>query len=909
MKLKYILDYFKATSPRFSSSDSRGLYIESRLDANQFLDNYDNLQALQFNFKKLDFQVKNFDTETFLESWLQVKTIEYCDIKGGDILKTLPEIITKNPIKYFFVQTNNLLDLSNLLPKLTQLEELLVDTNEQNLVLGKDLFKTLNPKKVHIRAKQVENLDEIWNFKNLEYLHLEIDDFIRIPEGLKNLRNLKYLHIESSSLDKIDIEYNLPLLKNLCIRTKEGFVNLPVSLFSESLETITLKSNNLEFITQLPEKLNLGKLTSLELSGFSLDCFPELFVPQLKKMTLGIKASKVFSKIKQTDLLSELEITEELDDDISDFNSNTILSYYGQVFHKKEYMDFSVWKNLKKLFIKGSEGKKIKISNNENLKDLRIFHDRALTSLPDLPKSLDEIIIQNAKKLTDIEINTDLPYLSHITLNNCPNLKRIECNNKNLESLRGIVITQCAQLDQMCLPLLLAPNLRYCRLENNNPEFYDTQFNSNISKLVQLFERLKLDESQKKTLCFWVFKMHRFQEISDQIIQNTLGLLRYSHDGIFNLITSYFNKLSKDAKNITDYALEDLKDKKIIILGNPHETKTQIKQKAKDLGLIITTKPEQANFILLAKKAELTNIYNAYLITENDLQTKHDSHFTKILRAESTPQQIKDKLRLMLWSIDPATELTVLEMMKKQGMPQNVIGECIAIAKTSADSSVKLKYKQFLRPLLKGEELRLLIKNIRFEKIKTNPFDKLRDFPEELLGKFATALYKRTAKYWEELLNYNLTDKELRIETINDKIIPEVEKRPHYVRISNFLFNSEVDYILDQPVFTKKLNRLFINIKDKELPKSLIKHAYIKELEINGNLQSRKLPDVLFELKRLKLLKINSSKLNEVDDRILELTKLEKFFVYNEVPLNLSSRITELKKLTNHYIAVRADKF
>ncbi|MCT4615501.1 MAG: hypothetical protein N4A49_11570 [Marinifilaceae bacterium] len=906
MKLRYILDYIRATSPRFSDPHSTGLYIENIADASQYLHQYHDLKALQFNFNKIAFQIKSFIAKDFIESWLRNKTIEYLEIKGSNKLTTLPEIIIENPIKYFFIDTDNFLDLSSILPKLTCLEELFLNSKADTIALGKDLCKTINPIKIHIKAVHISDLDQIWNFENLEYLHIEIEDFIKIPSKISNLKKLKYLHIESSYLHKIEFEFDLPYLETLIIKVNKGIENLPSSLFSSSIKELTIKSDNLEHAVLLPENLDLPMIETMEFSGFRIDNFPECIVPQLKKLILGIKASNILCKIKDAKQLTELEIIETLDDDISELKSESISSYYGKIFHKKDRMDFSVWKNLKKLFVKGDEGKNISIIDNNKLEYFRIYHDQAIRSLSDLPESLQEISIFKANNLSQIDLSNKLPNLLHLEIRSCSNLKSIECNNQNFESLGITIIKQCPQFNKMCLPLLLSSNIRYCKLEENNPELYDTHFNSNISKLVPLFKRLKLNEIQKKTLCYWIFKMHRFHEISEQLIENSLNLLKYSHDGIFNLLACYFNKLSKQAKNITDFTLEELKDKKIIILGTPHESRKQIKQKAKDLGLMITTKAEDSDFILLAKKAEISKSYHARLITENDLQKKHDSHFTKILRAETTPQQIKDKLRMMLWSVDPATELTVLEMMKKQGMPQNVIGECIAIAKTSTSTSVRSKYKQFLKPLLAEEELRLMIKNIRFEKIKSNPFDKLRDFSPELLGKFATALYKRTGEYWAELLNYNLTEKEIRQQTIDEKIIPEVEKKPHHIKIYNYLLNTEVDYILEKPLFTKRLNNLLINIKDNELPKSLVKHPYIKKLEIIGDLQNDKLPDVLFELKRLKQLKINSSKLNLIDDRILELTKLEKLFVYNEIPLSLSSRISELKKLTNHFIAVKS---
>ncbi len=134
----------------------------------------------------------------------------------------------------------------------------------------------------------VEALKNINRLLQLEYLDLEGNQLLTVPEGIYHLKNLKYLYLSRNELDSLSDEIsNLIHLKVLDVYSNQ-FDKLPASLGSlKELETLELGFS--ENLKEIPKELTqLKKLKNLSVKGnFSkeqLEKYRKMFsyVPELE---------------------------------------------------------------------------------------------------------------------------------------------------------------------------------------------------------------------------------------------------------------------------------------------------------------------------------------------------------------------------------------------------------------------------------------------------------------------------------------------------------------------------------------------------------------------------------------------------------------------------------------------------
>ncbi|SDF15720.1 leucine-rich repeat domain-containing protein [Cellulophaga baltica] len=905
MNFKNLRDYHEATWLQYARHDMEGVYITKPEDPTTIVNRFGALKALEIEFDKGAFNKKSFDASAYLEEWFNSKPFEYFGMRRGHHMTKLPDSMARQAFKYLNLGTGDISDLSNVLPYLSNLSELKLSSNIA-LTLGKGFSNLSKLKILSIQAKNIEDIEEIWECSSLEHLSLRITDLRNISTKINKLRQLKTLILYVEELDQIEAGVAFTHIENLDLHTQKNISAIPNSIFSTSLKKIAITSYLMEGAIQFPTTLQLPNLQEFTLKLKTLKEFPRLAAPALKKLDLNLPScDSILPKLFESTQIEDLILhTNPIKDDIKQLPSKGVKRYNGGVFHTSEVMDFAIWPDLNQLNISGNGDFKINISDNKQLQRLFINENNFLKTIERLPENIEEISINKAENLSHVHLTSSLKSLKSLTIKNCPNLSSISLNEKELTNFCSLSVENCASLEKLPIEILLVPGL-HVRTAGNADLLVNTDFVRDYSKLLKYLEKVDIPRAALLALGFWIFNHTRFETISKKIKENTLLLLEYSNDLIFNLIRKNVAYLNPNNESFINLNTASLKDQKIVIVGNTFDTKTVLKSKAKELGLKNTTKVKDADFILIAKKskisAELKN--TVILLTEKELHDKHETKNPKFLKQEDTTVEHKESLRQILWSTDPDTELMALEMMKNGGLPDEVIGECIAIAKTSMNANVKAKYKSFLKGQVSGEIFKLVSKNVRFN-LDNSPFWKLHyEFPKELLGKLAAALYKRTGKFWADTLNFNPNDLEIRMEIVQNILIPKVIERPHYIQFPYNLKNEELKVLLDLPEVKGKLKRLNISSIEKDLPKELGNHISLKELIINGEFMATEMPKAIFKLKRLSHLKINATVLSSVDDKISELKELKEIIIYNKIPISISDELRKLPKIKRMYFS------
>lgn len=852
------------------------------------------LTAVQIKFLYKVLEDEAFDVHEYMEKLCHRNPLEFLEIYNENNIESLPFSLIQTPLKYLSLRQVKIKDLSNVLPKLYNLEEFCIDNISGCIKLGKGLSKLNQLKKISIYSQDIEDIEEIWHCKNLEYLHLRVTNLNKIPKEVNNLKNLKTLIIDNGTAFEFASQVDFPVLERLILRLNSTH-KIPESIFSPTLKEVRIHNNNEERDIKLPNKLNLPLLNTLEFNLYSLSNIPELTAPSLISLHLRHPLPQDFLlKINDANKLEHIVLgANESDIDlINEFNQ--------PIDHE---INFGKWPLLKCLTILNPVNYLINISQNHQLKQFVSWNDNFITSLEGLPQNIEELSINNSKKLSVIKINNSLSQLQKVNISGCPNLHKLEFNHKNTPQFNELLISRCPSLNKLPLDTIFIQKI-LIQNRGNGHDIISQDIKGEYTKIHNHLMKKEVPINSCLAIGFWVFNHQRFNKISEKIVNDTLYALQFSNDVIFNLISQNIYLLN-DNQSFKDLPLQHLENKSMVILGNTFSAKTQIKAQIKELGIKPITKIEDADYILLAKKAKIEKpLKNSVIfLTETVLGELIERKTPKFLQEKNTSHKVKNNLRQILWSTDPETEMLALEMMKNGGMPKEIIGECIAIAKTSSNAKVKSRYKTFLKGQISSEEFRLVSHNVRLLQGK-DPFRNLKNkFSDSLLGKLAAAIYKRHGKFWEDVLNLNFEDMDIRMEIIENTLIPLLLKKPHYIQIPVTLKNSELKIILDRPEILGKLKRLHFYSKEENLPIELEQHITLKELIIRGDLQGKKIPKVIYSLVRLTTLEIDISNLESIDKEISNLKQLKKLNLHHKSVVEVSNELESLTKLVQCYLS------
>lgn len=903
MNFKNITDY-KYSRLHYITPGSLGLIISKPVDPFTTIKAFPGLKALEVEFSKTAFK-KDFDALSFINGLLANAQLEFLSIERGNNLAQLPQSLVKQPLLYFNLHADAITDFSETLAEIKSLQQLQLFFNEGRL--GKKMGQLKQLTMLRIQADRVHDLDQIGELTNLEHLDLHVARMERLPETIGKLKKLKTLRITSSSLSELPASLSFPQLEDLTLSTLRNLKQLHAPLL-ESPHLKELRLYDLANELTLPHQLQMPALEKLSFSDFQLSAFPELLVPSLKELSLRkLNINRVCSKLKQCTQLENLALMElELDgDDIKELPSENITKYYGPVFSATGVMDFSIWPQLKDCTLSDAFLSTFSILDNHELKSLSVANNNTLRELNKIPIKVEDLKLGKCQALERIDLKEGSTALSYLQVSDAPLLSTLNLDGKSLPSFRILSLERCENLQHIPPALMVAPQLIDIRSHRNSSTLIDEQVDS-LSTLLEYSKKNQFTEDELKVIGYWLFSSFRYQTPDAHIRSTSIRLLRFSNDAIFKLISKYFYELNVGKKKLADFAPQALEGKKVAIAGNTFEPKNTIKESLKGIKMKLVNALEEADFLLLGKKNESNTINTETLLfSESDLHHYLDQHQPKFLKQETVTDAHLSSLRQIMWSTNPETELMALEMMKNGGLPDEVIGEAIIIAKTSEDKSVRAKYKNFLKGKISEEAFNLVSRNVRFDPDHRDPFYSLQaDFSQELLGKVVMALYQRTKNFGTTVLSIHQGDYDLRKDIVINQLVPIINERPHYISFHCNLTNEELSFILSLPIIQGQLKRLHISVNGPDLPEALGKHTTLKELIINGNLSGKTMPSVLFDLKRLSELSIHSDTLESIDERIGQLKELKSIVIYNKIPVQLPESIRSLSKLKRVYFTV-----
>ncbi|UZR96889.1 leucine-rich repeat domain-containing protein [Chondrinema litorale] len=926
MNFKYISDYNYAWS--WSGSESsryEGAVIRKPLDPHFAKQAVKQLIAIEIDFGKKAFS-KLEDQKKFLEDiFLYTENLEFLDIKGYKE-ETLPSFEkVQSTLKYLKFNAQNVSNFGNVFNVCSNLEELAIHTKNAKLALNSsekstwDKIKTnfsfgansqplANLSKLKITADNIQDLDKIVDLNNLEILELCIRELTALPENLGQLTKLESLIVSYTKLSRIQEGLTFPKLKRLNFTNNSSLQNIPESLFkSRILSFVNLYGNGAQNKVQLPSKLNLPYVKDFKIGGMKLVEMPELRAPELTSLNLsGTTINNISEKLKEIPAIEKLHLSGSniTGGEFSNLGCKQLKDYWGPIFSENGKMDFSSFKQLTSLNLSGENSQvKVDVSNNKELRDLTLTGNSALEEF-----ILDHPDVENLKlvdciNLSEIKISTPADALKEIAIQNSPKYSEIKWNGNLLPKLRTLRF-QKLNPDLTIAPELILASLLFGIYTDKDSESLFDELIKDKYLLFDVLRKKHFAEGEKVAVGYWFFKSYQNQSLTKELKLNSLKALRYSVDIVYQLIAQHFHRFNPNGLRLDEYTPDQLKGKKVSILGKTEDTKTSIKQGFKDFGMKYTSKPEEADAILFAKKADLKGDVkdDCIFFRELDWNSLVDQHQPKFLKSEETDADLIDNLKQLLWSTDPDTEAVALEMMKNGGLPDDVVPECIIVAKTCTDKALRAKYKSFLKGKISEIEQKLLSMNVRFDLSYCPLHQMLKYASEEFVGKMAVALYKRKGDFWSQVLKFNKVETELRKQIIEEKVKPELFSKPHYVQLRYKLNFEELGDFLDQEIFKGKLKRLHITSPVEKMPKSLAQHITLKELVIR-DFRGKEFPREIFELKRLSDLTLDAHNLEELPEEITQLIQLKTINIHNKKPIKVKADLSVLPKLNRKYFS------
>ncbi|MEH0153095.1 hypothetical protein V6R21_03055 [Limibacter armeniacum] len=901
-----ITDY-KFTWLYYYDSDADGLIITKPIEPSKYQDMLKGMKALEIDFSKSAFN-KSFNANAFVEELLQYCKLEFLNIKYGSNLSCLPPSINTHPLRFLKINADGLTNFSNTVSKISSLEEL--DIRGKHFQLGAEFSKLSNLKFFNLHAEKVDDLQVIGSLQNLKHLTLDVKEMNDKPEWLNGLSTLSKLTISGCKIQELPADLDLPSLTTLYISNMPHLRHIPKALLeSQNLQEINLRDIGQETQLTLPESLEMKKVEELYINSCSLLRLPEMYLPNLKELRLyDLPIKQVLKQVKGAQQLETLGLIRlQLEnEDLSNLESRNITKYFGPFITSNNTADYSIWANLQEVYFSegGEKELTLDLSKNLQLESFNLNDIANISLLEKLPSSITKVSIKNCQNLTSIDLSGTYPGLNDIMIWNAEKLGSIQFEGTSLPNLESINLRNCNKLKTLPSDLLLAPQLRAVYI-NQCQALSQHEKLQHINDIIDQCHKEHLSIDERKALGYWLFYSPESDLPDDDILHHSLSSLRCLSDVIIQLISKYFHLFNTKGLTLEKVNKAEMKGKKVSIVGKTFATKTSLKQDMKELGLTYTLKVENADYVLTAKKATLNRTLlkeDVIFFTETDLNAYLEQHQPKFLQEEDGAEHL-DGLLSILRSTDPDSEMLALEMLKTGGLRDEVLGECLVIAKTSSDKAVRNKFKAFLKGKVTPEAAALLSANVRFDLPKHDPFWTLKHLPDALLGKFALAFYFRTQRFWEKVLLYHQTDSDIRFQIIREHVVPKVLLHPHYVKLPYNLTKDELGYILSLPELKGNLKRLQMYTSIDTFPDNIKEHITLKILEVQGNLNCKKMPEILFELKRLSEIRISSDTMEEIGENILELKLLKELLIYNKKKIHVPECIKSLPKLKRIYLS------
>ncbi len=271
---------------------------------------------------------------------------------GANLIEEIPiEIGKLTKLHLLYLWQNKIKKLPKQIGKLTNLEELYLWENQISEI-PTEIGKLTNLIKLNFGNNRLNKIPkEIEKLVNLHKLNLGNNQIKEVPVEISSLTYLKKLYLNNNQIVKIP-----PEIVKLHFLHKINISGNPISIPNEFEITNFKLFKNLKLIN-LSDKINIiigknvtGKTTLLQAITFALsnEYNTDIDTRTLKNYIKKNSKNSVLRAVFHTNISKELVIFQRLQD-ISKYtliNTNLLLAYGTNLFHKKEIINNELLKEL-----------------------------------------------------------------------------------------------------------------------------------------------------------------------------------------------------------------------------------------------------------------------------------------------------------------------------------------------------------------------------------------------------------------------------------------------------------------------------------------------------------------------------------------------------------------------------------
>lgn len=844
-----------------------------------------NLKALDFEFNRSVFKNKHKHLAYFQEL-LEATKLESLVISGSKSLEVFPACLLKQPLTEIHIKDCPLLtDLSDL-GQIKTLRSISVEgATKLHLDGAFCLLSMLNS--LRLVSKEIANLGGLYQLPALHHLELEALEVQSLPATFQALKHLKTLRLlKFPNLSTLPALKDIKNLESLYVYLCPNVTHIPDDF--EHLRQLKKVLFNQLGTNQdqlgIPPSIGLNKqLESLSLSGIPAKELPDTFIANSALHTLELhslpiqKLPKSIANLQQLEQLSlkSLPILEDLNGGIQQLKrlQNLNLSSLAQL----KQLDFE-FKDL------------------PALRGLTLWYVEQLKKLPEfgaVNKKVHTIYLHN------LPLIKELP----VSLKHCESLRDLRINNLGISTIPAawaklkitlrFEIKYCKQLS--CLPSYLH------RFWRNGFEIIDTPLNDKTLP-IETIRRSYWQHDFSDILAFWLFKSYQIEPVTIKIRQRTLDILSDDPKTTENelLLLRNLSQLNDNRIALKDLLLQG--KEQVTILGKPRNKKTLLRKQMESFGWQYSSQlKDDTTLVLIASKASFDShallAHPRILFSEEEFAEFHKNSKPGLLQQPDTPKSYIDNIRQLLWTNEPANDLIALNLVKNNGLPDELALDFVIAAKVGKEQKTRAAIRKFLKENLSSAYL-LVLNNRRVLNKDFFPyFDYIKMLSLLEVTQVIAMLYKRTGLYLDKFFDYApLTSPFRRI--MFQGAIDQLSVYPKAPSIPPNLTAVEIKKLLANPSFDVKITNLSIRSPHLiEIPESIYTYSELSHLRLYGEFTAPTIPTKLFKLSKIDYLVLGWPALTQLPEELGQLQELWELVIYAKQPISLPDSLQHLPKL------------
>lgn len=867
-----------SNSRDFKDLSRSGVSIKRPIDLS-FLQNASHIKALSLEFSS-SFKKLSVNFSDYLEQLLRTLNLEYLTIRYSDSKALeISSSILDHKLKFLEISTNKFIDIS-FIGQMKQLESLAI-MNRDHIILPESITDCTALRAIRLSSTAC-NIAPIYIIDKLEELEISNIDI----DSLKTFKSnsISKLRIRCPKLKRLSTDNQFPKLEELHISTREE-LEVPINYFPSSLSNLNLSGSKLSPIfPTVFEKTERIVLNCKHIPRINAAILDSLYINYTEQNAID----EILGNLPN---LNRIEVNS-----IENFNlyidhekcPNLKIFKIKDVSENNRCIDFSKHKRLKSISIGNGNNTIIELPENGVLSYLSVMgignETIDISQMKQLPienndpnqNSADYSYFRNNVQVTRCDKLKSIKLFDHLIkfeVRECQSLTEITLNQP-AQSLDRFTINDCDHLTSIPAEVFLCNETSNISINNKNVSISTADFKSILGSIAELEEEKRLSVGQ--------FILDPTQGITN----DSLKAFCIKSRPLFKALINKIDSINKDKNLLESVSIESLKDKIICFAGKPHEKKTSLKSYASELGMTTSTKAKNADIVVLGYSSDIDYSADQIYMSEIQFEKIRKKLAPGFLQKSATKGHI-EKLRQILWSKDPKSENMALEMLKKGGLLEEVTAEAVVTSKYSIDPSIKRKYKSFLKGKVDNDWKAV----ISSRHTSTTPLS------NRIKGDYFRAMYMKGEYGPESFLRYNIEDRTLRMQAINEYLIPKVLEKPHYLRLG-MLHSSELELILNLEPVKSQLKRISVSLIG-EIPTQLGEIITIKELLIRVS-GYKEIPQSILSLTRLNKLDFSSNELEFISDDILNLKQLKSLHLHFGKQLSVPEKILSLPKLKHH---------